>query len=388
MAGGRQRAREWLTWTIGLALLVSVVIMGLRVAIEVGAIVAGGFTPLLFNLIGSWQVVLFATLVLALALAWGRGDHLPSLRAFRRQPVRWLVGALLLLIALRVTRKGVAVNSLGLVSDAPNKTFWMDKGHPQRQPARVQPNQYGFRDSPWTSQPALGTTRVLLIGDSFVYGAGVADYEGLLHRQLARSLGQISPHQTWEVLNGGRPGWSHLSYFDAALRLMRELHPKVIVIGSLGGSDWDVFDFQQQLDLLGRRLFYVAWQVGAVTDLNELSLRSERTMCPAGEDCPRMGEPLARARLERLLAEAAASHTEVVVWEYFRPISFFAKIDAPNFHRASWPAGFEQWTDDPALAIPIDRHPTAAGNAVIASTLARILVRLVNAAPTSAEGVR
>lgn len=65
---------------------------------------------------------------------------------------------------------------------------------------RYQLNSYGFRDVELAPLPAAGTTRLALVGDSFVFGEGVPD-DQTLSRQLAPLLGSGI-----ECVNAGRPG--------------------------------------------------------------------------------------------------------------------------------------------------------------------------------------
>jgi hypothetical protein len=248
----------------------------------------------------------------------------------------------------------------------------------------VSTNSHGFRDETWRPGPSSRATRIAIVGDSYVYGSGVPEEDGLLHRQLSRALRVRAPGRAFEVMNVGHPGWGYFTYFPLAERVIAEFRPRIVVIGSLGAADWDLLDTQQQRDALGRVLFQVLGALGTVADLDELSLRY--ALGRLGGDAPWPagvpGEARLAARFERLLAAAERAGTDVVVWDYYRPLPFFERFRAhPRVHFATWPAGV-RWSDDPRYTIPVDHHPTAAGNALVADHLAPVLVPLLAAAGT------
>jgi len=86
-------------------------------------------------------------------------------------------------------------------------------------------NALGLRDAPRAQRPPLGVRRVLFIGDSMVFGAGVEARDRLTER-LQDILGG-----DFEVVNAGVSGWGTDQEF---LWLQNEglaLHPDVVVLG-------------------------------------------------------------------------------------------------------------------------------------------------------------
>src|SRR5262245_1241129 len=86
-------------------------------------------------------------------------------------------------------------------------------------------NALGLRDAPRAPRPALGVRRVLFIGDSMVFGAGVEARDRLTER-LQDALGG-----EFEVVNAGVSGWGTDQEF---LWLQNEgfaLRPDVVVLG-------------------------------------------------------------------------------------------------------------------------------------------------------------
>jgi hypothetical protein len=93
-----------------------------------------------------------------------------------------------------------------------------------REPSTTRPrvlysyNSSGFRGPEWSSTREPGTTRVALIGDSFVFGSGV-EAGDTLDRALAGRLFEISPSRRFEVLNLGLAGnniASHVKLYEVA----------------------------------------------------------------------------------------------------------------------------------------------------------------------------
>jgi hypothetical protein len=80
-----------------------------------------------------------------------------------------------------------------------------------REPSTTRPhvlytyNSSGFRGPEWSGTREPDTTRIALIGDSFVFGSGV-EAGDTLDRALAGRLSEVSPARRFEVLNLGVPG--------------------------------------------------------------------------------------------------------------------------------------------------------------------------------------
>ncbi|RME98170.1 MAG: SGNH/GDSL hydrolase family protein, partial [Chloroflexi bacterium] len=65
-----------------------------------------------------------------------------------------------------------------------------------------QENSLGYRDREWTPQDVAGKTKVMVVGDSFVAGSGIANPEDRFSNQLGRLLGD-----EYVVFNVSSPGW-------------------------------------------------------------------------------------------------------------------------------------------------------------------------------------
>jgi len=82
-------------------------------------------------------------------------------------------------------------------------------------------NSLGFRDGEFSKSKEHNTTRIFLIGDSFVYGAGV-DNTQTLDKLLENMTG-------FEVFSLGKPGWNTEDYFRVA-EAFRDYDPDMVLI--------------------------------------------------------------------------------------------------------------------------------------------------------------
>jgi hypothetical protein len=88
----------------------------------------------------------------------------------------------------------------------------------------VDTNSRGFRGPEWDLSP--GRKNVVILGDSFAFGWGVA-WDKTLGRVLERELRQRDP--SWQVINLAMPGWS-IREVVAALELYRDvLKPRAVI---------------------------------------------------------------------------------------------------------------------------------------------------------------
>ncbi len=101
---------------------------------------------------------------------------------------------------------------------------------------RVEINELGMRDNP-LGKKTPATRRILLIGDSFVYGQGVK-LEHSISKTLERQLRHRSPGVRFEVLNGGIPGSSTFHQHHFLLRLAPQVQPSLVVLIFFIGDDW------------------------------------------------------------------------------------------------------------------------------------------------------
>ncbi|NJN97487.1 MAG: SGNH/GDSL hydrolase family protein [Anaerolineales bacterium] len=75
-----------------------------------------------------------------------------------------------------------------------------------------QENSLGYRDVEWTPEKLAGKTKVMVVGDSFVAGSGIANPQDRFSNQLGRLLGD-----NYAVLNVASPGWDTVDEVEAIL---------------------------------------------------------------------------------------------------------------------------------------------------------------------------
>jgi lysophospholipase L1-like esterase len=132
-----------------------------------------------------------------------------------RRPQRGELVLLLASVALfLLVAEGVArLTGAGDVGPTGYAPVWTRPGSPGARPL----NSRGYRDKERTLAKPPGTRRIVLLGDSFAWGAGV-HFEDALPQRLERLLNE-SGTETWEVINLARPG---MNTVDQAPQLAAE----------------------------------------------------------------------------------------------------------------------------------------------------------------------
>lgn len=108
-------------------------------------------------------------------------------------------------------------------------------------------NEFGMRDRSYSKQKPPNTKRIVVIGDSYAMGSGVADHESyatLIEDMFAKQYSEINI----EVLNFGVGGYG-LRNYDAVLRSKAMLFDPDLVI--IGFSDND-HELPKQAELEGK----------------------------------------------------------------------------------------------------------------------------------------
>jgi hypothetical protein len=86
-------------------------------------------------------------------------------------------------------------------------------------------NAAGFRDAPHAEAKAPGAYRIAVLGDSFVFGSGVAQ-DAILTRRLAAHLGP-----GFEIVNLGVPGYGTDQELLTLRRWGKKLSPDLVLVG-------------------------------------------------------------------------------------------------------------------------------------------------------------
>ena len=73
-------------------------------------------------------------------------------------------------------------------------------------------NSLGYRDQEWLNADVANKTKVMVVGDSFVAGTGIENYQDRFSDQLAKMLGP-----DYVVFNVSAPGWSTQDEIEAVI---------------------------------------------------------------------------------------------------------------------------------------------------------------------------
>ncbi len=108
---------------------------------------------------------------------------------------------------------------------------------------RIATNAQGFRGADWepAPSPAPVAGRVLLLGDSQVFGYGVEEDEALaaaLSRHLGGQRGDGGDQAARDVLNAATPTWGPPEYVQILAELAPIYRPSVVVFVANAANDW------------------------------------------------------------------------------------------------------------------------------------------------------
>jgi lysophospholipase L1-like esterase len=265
-------------------------------------------------------------------------------------------------------------------------------------------NRSGFRGRDFTVERAAGSFRVVVLGDSFTYGVGVADEE-TLPVQLEAALSERSGALGVEVINLGEPGIDTAREL-AHLRKHRDLRPDVVVLAYVlndASRAEGVGQRDAAADLVMLRPQHL--EVGEASSLRDSALirfvqhrlarrrAHEHTLAAYLEtfDPEVNAEGLAEteAVLHELEAEVEASGAQLLVALY--PILYQLGDDYPLeaahrklgeiFDRLDIPwidlrtAAFAGQRAEALHVHPLDQHPNALAHGLAARAIADELIR-------------
>ena len=278
--------------------------------------------------------------------------------------------------------------------------------------AKVSVNQRGLRGAEIAAQAPQGVRRVVVVGDSSVYGHGVSDSETFAS-QLQDRLGD-----QFEVINAGVPGYSTEQSMNLLNLRVWDLSPDLLVIGSL----WSDNNFDSFVDaelISEHRAFERRWptpiaraaEASAVYRFLDWHLRISERESAVRE----VGWMLGRApqgdrrrvpvndyadNLQQMTDQAAERGAQVV----FLGLANHVDLGAPTPGAKAWllyrevmrdtatrnqaplvniPEVFAQ-TDQSADALFLDEmHPSAMGHSLIAQALSDTLQPWVDGAAIS-----
>lgn len=194
--------------------------------------------------------------------------------------------------------------------------------------SRVSINSRGIRERPLPRRKEPGVTRVMVVGDSFIFGTGLRD-EDTFPAQLERILNANSGGRRFEVINAGVPGYNLTQEIALAERLTEFYRPDIVLF-SLIYNDTELKGFSD----LGWTPVLDNYQRMDVPPENALKNRIYKMMIPPGRDGGCAGPQCAVARASRLYQFIALRFKPVFprVREEQREIALFKSPVCQNEH--------------------------------------------------------
>ncbi|MCB1791187.1 MAG: hypothetical protein KDJ24_12900 [Gammaproteobacteria bacterium] len=118
---------------------------------------------------------------------------------------------------------GKPIDDTAIDLDQPNSDRWT-WGH------RVENNRFGFRGREFEVPKPKNTLRIMVIGDSLTWGAGLAPNERYSN-MLEDRLRVLYPESHWEVLNFGVSGGSTIQQSAVLEKYLDIVQPDLVVVG-------------------------------------------------------------------------------------------------------------------------------------------------------------
>ena len=264
--------------------------------------------------------------------------------------------------------------------------------------AQVHVNTLGLRGDEISKTKDAGTRRILIVGDSSVYGHGVNQDE-VFSQILNKSLGT-----SIEVINGGVPGYS--TYQTLNLLDLRgwDTKPDLLVIANLWSDN--NFDTFVDRELISQRTaFDASWAAPVSTVLQKSALYRwldwTVRLAPRAEEVKKVGWMLGRGsagghrrvevndyadNLRTMVQRAQSNEAEVLFLALANTVDLGVETEGAH----AWPLYREVMEDiatqtgapfvavQPAFeasGLPVSKlfidemHPSPAGHAIIAATL-------------------
>lgn len=267
----------------------------------------------------------------------------------------------------------VETNRFGLVSGPPGgvgvETYEEQIAQGTKDPdyptCRFEYNSLGYRDV----EPDMGRSqrgRILLVGDSYVWGDGIPTLEGTLGAALRRELEERAPGR-YEVMAAGWPGNGLWGYRRTAAALTPVWRPAVVVVLCLGESDFAPVDPQRIVDALP------AW--GPARNLFENLGLARRVHRAAQAHWMTAGvqvdQELVEESISGLLHAVQGSDAQLLVLDFSGGTCRSSALEAA--HRMEVPEDLRYPGRSSDLWYARDSHPKPALNLRIASLLANRL---------------
>ncbi len=131
----------------------------------------------------------------------------------------------------------------------------IEENYPRRGEHTYRVNAFGFRGADWPEAKAPGTVRGIVIGDSMVFGSGVADDE-TIDATLARRLRTARVGTAVEILNLGVQGSNLPAYVELYRAATDRLEPDFVVLFLFLPNDLSELEQPSQSNRFGGYSFF------------------------------------------------------------------------------------------------------------------------------------
>ena len=276
------------------------------------------------------------------------------------------------------------------------ETYWrVIPNQADSRPPAVTVNAQGFRGVSDIGAKQSGRKRVLVLGDSYTWGMGVADDETYAEQLQDLSRGRL------EVINGGTPGWGVFQFQVRLERWIERLQPDIVVV-LVNTADIlrqpyaseeaeQAFLRQSSLRNTVRRVSKLVTVTYRLIDRMKLQRDNRQVdnavaMDQSNDVRPELYQSLLNRDIARLdeMFELALEHGAVpvlVAWPQRVPMteSFLAAMK--NFAEVREISYLDlsetlRQHDFDTYTLPNDHHPSAFGNTLIAEELNRAITAL------------
>jgi lysophospholipase L1-like esterase len=249
--------------------------------------------------------------------------------------------------------------------------------------AQIRVNALGFRGPELAREKPPGTVRIAGLGDSVMFGWGVAEDELYLAR-LAAALRERAPEVRWEWINSAVPGYSTPIEVEVFADRLLAYRPDLVIVGFIP-NDVELPNFVRSRSPYLRpdrsylRRYLRALRKGmsrAPDDRLAAAPRDEDEVPPEYRELRGMSS-VVRA-IDRLGRLASQHRFRALVLAYPAcPAALRAACGAHGFACLEAGPAFERWLGErglersasPLVLAPDDPHPSAQGHQLIADLL-------------------
>lgn len=242
--------------------------------------------------------------------------------------------------------------------------------------ARVRTNSAGFREQPHPQTKPDGAIRIVGIGDSTMFGWGVAEDERYLD-QLERRLNAERPAALWQTIVTAVPGYNLVMEVETLVREGRYWAPDLVVYG-WNPNDLCLPDFLlPKRDFWSRVSFLAEYAAGLVAEGPRLMARKRLTdsRCQ-GDDLPARHRQLAGRdafgdALSRLAAFGLETGTPIAVVADFESgfEDQMATVLPRSLHYSELADSTRSMIPEKLVLSRRDPHPNRRGHQLVADTL-------------------